>query len=176
MSDAAVEFKPNLEKLKKLQASASSVVIGGKGVPRRKKKVIHKTASTDDKKLQSTLKKLTVNNIQGIDEVNMFKDNGEILHFSNPKVQASLTSNIFAISGHSETKPMSEMLPTIMQQMGGLAGLGGANGAFDLQALAKQLQSKMAGAAAADDDVPDLVENFDEASSKDDVPELVENK
>ena len=68
------------------------------------------------------------------------------------------------------------MLPTIMQQMGGLAGLGGANGAFDLQALAKQLQSKMAGAAAADDDVPDLVENFDEASSKDDVPELVENK
>ena len=30
MSDAAVEFKPNLEKLKKLQASASSVVIGGK--------------------------------------------------------------------------------------------------------------------------------------------------
>ena len=30
MSDAAVEFKPNLEKLKKLQQSASSVVIGGK--------------------------------------------------------------------------------------------------------------------------------------------------
>ena len=30
MSDAAVEFKPNLEKLRKLQQSASSVVIGGK--------------------------------------------------------------------------------------------------------------------------------------------------
>ena len=30
MSDAATEFKPNLEKLRKLQAQASSVVIGGK--------------------------------------------------------------------------------------------------------------------------------------------------
>jgi hypothetical protein len=40
-----------------------------KGVPRRKKKIVHKTATTDEKKLQSSLKKLTVNNIQGIDEV-----------------------------------------------------------------------------------------------------------
>jgi nascent polypeptide-associated complex subunit beta len=34
----------------------------------------------------------------------MFKDNGEVLHFNNPKVQASLQSNIFAISGHPDTK------------------------------------------------------------------------
>ena len=73
-------------------------------MPRRKKKVVHKTATTDDKKLQSQLKKLGVNGIQGIDEVNMFKDNGEVIHFVNPKVQASLQSNVFTISGHSETK------------------------------------------------------------------------
>ncbi len=30
MSEAATEFKPNLEKLRRLQAQASSVVIGGK--------------------------------------------------------------------------------------------------------------------------------------------------
>lgn len=30
MSEAATEFKPNLEKLRRLQASAASVVIGGK--------------------------------------------------------------------------------------------------------------------------------------------------
>lgn len=104
MSDKADDFKPNLEKLKKLQQQASSVLIGGKGVPRRKKKIVHKTASTDEKKLQSSLKKLTVNNIQGIDEVNMFKDDGSVLHFNNPKVQASIQSNIFAISGHAENK------------------------------------------------------------------------
>jgi hypothetical protein len=30
MSEAATEFKPNLEKLRRLQQQASSVVIGGK--------------------------------------------------------------------------------------------------------------------------------------------------
>lgn len=34
----------------------------------------------------------------------MFKDNGEVIHFINPKVQASLGSNTFAISGPSDTK------------------------------------------------------------------------
>ena len=34
----------------------------------------------------------------------MFKENGEVIHFGNPKVQASLNSNIFAISGQSDTK------------------------------------------------------------------------
>ena len=34
----------------------------------------------------------------------MFKDNGEVIHFANPKVQASLGSNTYAISGQAETK------------------------------------------------------------------------
>ena len=49
----------NQEKLKQLQAQ---VRIGGKGTARRKKKVVHRTATTDDKKLQSSLKKLSVSN------------------------------------------------------------------------------------------------------------------
>ncbi|XP_012371907.2 transcription factor BTF3 homolog 4 [Octodon degus] len=56
----------NQEKLAKLQAQ---VRIGGKGTARRKKKVVHRTATADDKKLQSSLKKLAVNNIAGIEEV-----------------------------------------------------------------------------------------------------------
>lgn len=39
------------------------------GTARRKKKVVHKTATADDKKLQGSLKKLAVNNIAGIEEV-----------------------------------------------------------------------------------------------------------
>ena len=39
------------------------------GTPRRKKKVVRRTATTDDKKLQNVLKKLSVNNIPGIEEV-----------------------------------------------------------------------------------------------------------
>merc|ERR1711983_222390 len=109
------DFKMNQEKLKQLQAQ---VRIGGKGTARRKKKVVHRTATTDDKKLQSSLKKLSVNNIPGIEEVNMIKDDGTVIHFNNPKVQASLAANTFAVTGHAENKQITEMLPGILNQLG----------------------------------------------------------
>lgn len=72
----------NPEKLAKM---AAQVRTGGKGSVRRKKKAIHKTTTTDDKRLQNTLKRLGVNNIPAIEEVNLFKDNGTVIHFTNPK-------------------------------------------------------------------------------------------
>ncbi|XDB48389.1 hypothetical protein AB1E18_001973 [Capra hircus] len=152
----------NQEKLAKLQAQ---VRIGGKGTARRKKKVVHRTATADDKKLQSSLKKLAVNNIAGIEEVNMIKDDGTVIHFNNPKVQASLSANTFAITGHAEAKPITEMLPGILSQLG-------ADSLTSLRKLAEQfprqvLDSKTPKPEDIDeeeDDVPDLVENFDEAS------------
>ena len=94
----------NEDKLKKLQQQVSQVRTGGKGTARRKKKVVHKTAATDEKKLQSNLKKLSTTNIPGIEEVNMIKDDGTVIHFSNPKVQASVPANTFAINGTAENK------------------------------------------------------------------------
>jgi len=152
----------NAEKLKQLQAQ---VRIGGKGTQRRKKKVLHRTATTDDKKLQTSLKKLAVNNIPGIEEVNMIKEDGVVIHFNNPKVQASLAANTFSITGHAEQKQISDMLPGILNQLG----------AESLQNLRK-LATNVSGVPSGDtktatddidddeDDVPDLVENFDEAS------------
>ena len=58
----------NQEKLAKLQAQ---VRIGGKGTARRKK-VVHRTATADDKKLQFSLKKLGLDNIPGIEEASRF--------------------------------------------------------------------------------------------------------
>lgn len=34
----------------------------------------------------------------------MIKEDGSVIHFNNPKVQASIAANTFAISGHAETK------------------------------------------------------------------------
>lgn len=48
----------------------------------------------------------------------MIKDDGTVIHFNNPKVQASLSANTFAITGHAETKQMTEMLPAILSQLG----------------------------------------------------------
>jgi len=59
--------------------------VRGKGTPRRKIRKVHKSAGTDDKKLQTSLKKLNVQPIQAIEEVNMFKDDGNVIHFAAPK-------------------------------------------------------------------------------------------
>jgi nascent polypeptide-associated complex subunit beta len=53
-----------------------------------RRKVVRKpkpTNSQDDKKLQGALKKLNVQPIQGVEEVNMFREDGNVLHFSAPK-------------------------------------------------------------------------------------------
>jgi nascent polypeptide-associated complex subunit beta len=73
----------NAEKLAKLQAQ---VRLGGKGTPRRKvKKTASKSSSGDDRKLSAALTKLNVQPIPGVDEVNMFKDDGKVIHFNNPR-------------------------------------------------------------------------------------------
>lgn len=48
-----------------------------------------------------------MNQIPGIEEVNMIKNDGTVIHFNNPKAQASLAANTFAITGHSEQKEVS---------------------------------------------------------------------
>jgi hypothetical protein len=52
---------------------------------------------------------------------------------------------------------LTEMLPTIMQQLG-------VENMMNIQSLAKQFANKNNLADVGDDDVPQLVENFDEAS------------
>ena len=43
------------------------------------------SGAQDDKKLQGALKKLNVQPIPGVEEVNMFREDGNVLHFSAPK-------------------------------------------------------------------------------------------
>lgn len=50
----------------------------------RKKKAVHKSSGSDDKKLQSALKRIGVSTIPGIEEVNIFKEE-EVISFANPK-------------------------------------------------------------------------------------------
>ncbi|CAF0884929.1 unnamed protein product [Rotaria sp. Silwood1] len=170
-SEATPVFQINQKKLKELAESSNAIKIGGKGTARRKKKIIHRPANVDDKKLQSSLKKLAANNIPGIEEVNLFKDNGEVIHFANPKVQASLSSNTFAISGASDTKSLQDMLPTIMSQMGMSTDIGLAGEAGRRKAGAHGEQQTGEGHIGTtnepegDDEVPDLVENFDDVSN-----------
>merc|ERR1712071_148240 len=91
---------------------------GGKGTVRRKHKAVRKNATHDDKRLKNTLNKLNVRDIPAIEEVNLFKDDGHVVHFSNPKVQASIAANTYVVSGNAETKKMQDLLPGIINQLG----------------------------------------------------------
>ncbi|EDQ84594.1 uncharacterized protein MONBRDRAFT_34637 [Monosiga brevicollis MX1] len=151
----------------RVQKLKNQVRTGGKGTPRRKKKVVHKTAGSDDKKLQTTLKKLGVNNIPGVEEVNMIKDDGTVIHFKNPKVQAAIAASTFCISGKSETKRITELMPDIINQLGqenmsilqNLAAEMGARGGVTPSALDE--------IDGDDEDVPELEgQNFEAAAGK----------
>ncbi|KAG4988356.1 hypothetical protein JHK82_030700 [Glycine max] len=136
----------NREKLMKM---AGSVRTGGKGTMRRKKKAVHKTTTTDDKRLQSTLKRIGVNAIPAIEEVNIFKDD-VVIQFLNPKVQASIAANTWVVSGSPQTKR-----PDNLENLKKLA-----------EQFQKQAPEGAAGSTTAqeendDDDVPELVPGQD---------------
>ncbi|OEL32593.1 Basic transcription factor 3 [Dichanthelium oligosanthes] len=154
----------NKERLMKM---AGAVRTGGKGTMRRKKKAVHKTATTDDKRLQSTLKRVGVNTIPAIEEVNIFKDD-LVIQFLNPKVQASIGANTWVVSGSPQTKKLQDVLPGIINQLG-------PDNMEHLKRIAEEMQKQVAAAGAAaqakednDDDVPELVagETFEEVAQE----------
>ncbi|KAJ3222337.1 hypothetical protein HK099_002439 [Clydaea vesicula] len=150
----------NPERLAKLQANAASVRIGGKGTARRKVKKVHKTASGDDKKLQTALKKLNMQPLAGIEEVNMFKQDGTVLHFINPKVECSVAHSTLSIQGAGEVKELGELVPGILSQLG-------PDSLNSLKKLAENFQQAAKGGLDSnDDDVPDLVENLSDEDLK----------
>ncbi|CAN4084948.1 unnamed protein product [Withania somnifera] len=122
---------------------AGSVRTGGKGTMRRKKKAVHKTTTTDDKRLQSTLKRIGVNAIPAIEEVNIFKED-VVIQFINPK-------------------ELQDILPQIIHQLG-------PDNLENLKKLAEQFQKQAPGAAASTDVAGDAVTAQED---DDDVPELV---
>ncbi|KAL5396691.1 Nascent polypeptide-associated complex subunit beta [Paraphaeosphaeria minitans] len=143
----------------------STLSRGGKGTPRRKVKKVHKSAGTDDKKLQGALKKLNVQPIQAIEEVNMFKTDGNVIHFSAPKVHASVPSNTFAIYGNGEDKELTELVPGILNQLGpdSLASLRKLAESYQSMQKEKGEDDKKEDDEDDDDDIPDLVagDNFE---------------
>ena len=148
---------------KRFGGDAKGASTGGGGSARRKKKTAHKTPSSDDKKLGSTLKKLGVSAIPGIEEVNLFQENGEVIHFVNPKVQASIQSNTYVVSGNGQTKQLQDLLPGIINQLG-------PDNLASLRQLAESYSAAAGAAAGAqgddEEEIPDLVENFEEAAQK----------
>ena len=81
---------------------------------RRKLPVKAKTTHADDKKLMVALKRLGMQEIPGVEEVHMFKDDDEsCLYFRSPRVDASVQSNTYVVRGSGQDKKISELMPGI---------------------------------------------------------------
>ena len=148
---------------KRFGGNANGAKTGGAGSMRQKAKGAHKSGG-DDLKLGSVLKKMALTPINGVEEVNIFKSDGNVVHIVQPKIQASIPSNTFVVTGNAETKPLQELLPGILHQLG----------PESMERLRSYAQQMGAGQGAGsipegddeddDDAVPELVENFEEAA------------
>mmetsp|Transcript_1885 Transcript_1885/g.1685 ORF Transcript_1885/g.1685 Transcript_1885/m.1685 type:complete len:160 (+) Transcript_1885:43-522(+) len=132
--------------------------IGGKGGPRRTKKVNKKVDKNEDKKLKQQLKKFNVQNLPDIEEVNFFKDDGTVMNFKQPAVEFSVRDNLLVVSGSPETKEIQTMLPDILKQCGPVE-------AANLKSIVNK-DVVTAEVNDDDDDIPELVGNFEDASKK----------
>ena len=164
----------NQAKIQQLKKLGEQVRTGGKGSVRRKHKAAHRQTSGDSPQFQQTLKRLGVQAIPGFEEVNIFFADQSVMHFVNPKVQASIQSHTFVIQGPAQKKTVAELLPGILPHL-------------DSSTFAQELQGLGAGGApgAGGDDMPSLVDavDFEAVANKDggsagtdDMPELVEAK
>eukprot|EP01084_Bolivina_argentea_P007664 14409_1 len=93
-----------------LAKRAAMVRTGGKGTMRRTTRAVHKPSSNEDAKVSTTLKRLGVSPVADVTEAVMFKADGNIMTFKSPKVQASMQSQCFVVSGAFETKSMAEVM------------------------------------------------------------------
>jgi nascent polypeptide-associated complex subunit beta len=80
----------------------------------------------------------------GIEEVNLFKDDGTVIHFNNPRFHIGSGANMYVVSGRAENKTIQEILPSLLKN----SALGAA--------AAAAAESKK-----GEEDVPELVESFE---------------
>ena len=152
--------KDVMEARAKLAARFGQTQIGGKGSQRRTKKVVHHQEVNEDKKLKSTIKKFGMQQLQDIDEVNMFKDDHTVIHFRKPQTSFSVRENLLVVSGAPETKNLKDMMPDILKQVGP------QQYQFLKQQIGAGVDGKADGAADDDDDddVPELVGTFEDVN------------
>jgi nascent polypeptide-associated complex subunit beta len=167
MSDAVKEARKAMI-AKRFGGNSAGAATGGAGSQRMKAKA-KSGGSGEAAKISAALKKFQFNEMKNLMEVNIFKGD-DVIHITEPKIQAAIACNTFQVTGKAETKPMTDYLPDILNQLG----------PESMERLRKYAETLSGGSGAAaaggasipegaeedsdDEDVPDLVDNFDEAT------------
>lgn len=101
MSDLTPEI---VEARKKMEEKFGNLKLGGKGTQKRKKIVVHKSNTQQDKKVTALAKKAGAKNIGETAEINVFKDDNSVLHFKKPKIEYSVKEKVTFVTGTPENK------------------------------------------------------------------------
>ena len=128
---------------------------GGKGTQRRKKKNVTKQNVNEDTKLLSAVKRFGVQSLNDIEEINFFKEDQSVLHFKRPGAQVSVKENLLVVSGKGENKELKDLMPDILKQVG-------PQQYPFLKDFAAKHEGKENEEKEDEDDVPELVGNFEE--------------
>jgi nascent polypeptide-associated complex subunit beta len=94
-------------KLESLRKLGASLRVGGRGTARRKFKVVRKkTGKQDDVKFQNALRKVGLNQVGEIENVQVSFHDGTVWTYSNPRLLANQQASQFVVSGrYEERKP-----------------------------------------------------------------------
>jgi hypothetical protein len=108
-----------LEARKKMAEKFGNMQIGGKGTQRRKKEAkVRGNKVEADKKIQAIAKKSGARKLGEISEINIFKDDNNVVQIKKPTLEYSLKEKVSFVSGVAETKTIKDLLPGIIKQLG----------------------------------------------------------
>ena len=110
-----------------------------------------------DKKITALAKKVGARKINEVSEINIFKDDNNVVHLKKPTLEYSFKEKVSFVSGTSETKNIKDLLPGIIKQLGPKQ--------FEfVKEYAETLKSKDKKKGEKIDEAPELVEDFEEVS------------
>ena len=177
----------DLEKLKKIAGKSS----GGAGAPRRKTKSgSAKAAGNVEAKVRSAARSLKAQEIYPhFDDVMLVRNDGSAIGLRNPRIDAKVESNMYVVSG-TQADERSAMQVQLMKQQTDQQAMAMALQQMGMGGMMKQAEEKLAqmenggenmtkedleqlvgslgnmGAGGDDDDeVPELVGNFEEVQA-----------
>ncbi len=87
--DISIEEARKAMIAKRFGGNVKGAATGGEGSVRRKKVGSIKNVA-DDKKLGGVLKKMGLTPINAVEEVNIFRDNGDVIHIATPKSKTNM--------------------------------------------------------------------------------------
>eukprot|EP00771_Trimastix_marina_P000161 gnl/Trimastix_PCT/117.p1 GENE.gnl/Trimastix_PCT/117~~gnl/Trimastix_PCT/117.p1 ORF type:complete len:145 (-),score=28.38 gnl/Trimastix_PCT/117:129-563(-) len=135
--------------LKMKPGRIATAQIGGEGKPPRKGRSVRQTHGSDERRIAATLKSCGASQIP-IDQVDLWKDSGEVIQFKAPKVQANLNANMLCVSGTASHKTPEDILEELKRLQ---------------QQIPLAATQKESAPAASTEDMPELIGSFEDATA-----------